>query len=60
MEATKETASHTQQDMNRTVAVCMGPARVCTRWGSRAESGHMPPSLTRKLSPNDNHLEIKN
>ena len=45
-----------------TVVVNIWLARVSTRWGPRVErkNRRMPTSLNQKLSPVDNHLEMKN
>lgn len=65
MEDTKKKGSDNQRDQHiyeliETEAACTGPARVCTRWGRRANSrsGHKTPSLTQKISPTDNHLKM--
>lgn len=49
-------------ELPQTVAASTGPAQICTRWGPRAKerSGHMPSSLTHKLSPTASHLQMKN
>lgn len=43
------------------MVTCRGPAQIFTRWGSRGErrSGYMAPSLTQKLSPTDNPLDME-
>jgi hypothetical protein len=47
-------------ELPETDAACTGPAGVCTRWGARAErKGCMPPSITQKQCPTDNHLQIR-
>lgn len=44
-----------------TEAAFTGPAWVCARWGPRTlrRSANLPRSLVQKLSPIDNHLQIK-
>lgn len=36
------------------------PARICTGWAPTLKCGHMPPFLTQKQSPIDNHLQKEN
>jgi hypothetical protein len=62
MEDTKKTRpSKSTYELTKTEAACTVPTWVCTRWDPRDErrSGHVCPSLTQKLFPVDNNLQMK-
>jgi hypothetical protein len=59
MEDAKETVSQ-QQDRHAYELRRAGQhAQLLARWVPALRSGHAPPSLIKKLSPVDNHLERK-
>lgn len=52
---------HYMHELKEMLAACTGPARVYTRWSSKAgkRSGHMTPFLTHKSSLIHNYLQMK-
>lgn len=52
---------HYMHELKEMLAACTGPARVYTRWSSKAgkRSGHMTPFLTQKSSLIHNYLQMK-
>lgn len=48
-------------ERTETVAACIGPAEVYTRWSHTDErrSGHIFPSPSQKQSPTDHHVQLK-
>lgn len=47
-------------EFTETQAACAGLTSACTTWspGAAGRSGHLAPSLTQKLAPGDNKLQI--